>query len=136
MKRSSAVSVRAARAVVRPCATTFAVAGSDELGVGGQPSGDGVPEALGLLDPYDAHRRDGTEPRALDELLDRGPVPQSVGSRGDVDDEDDVGRAGLGGDGGQCLRQKRARPADTTTARAPTRLAPCAEPARVILRDA
>ena len=34
-----------------------------------------------------------------------------------------------------CARNGLA-PADTTTARAPTRLAPCVEPARVILRDA
>ena len=34
-----------------------------------------------------------------------------------------------------CARNGLA-PADTTTARAPTRLAPCVEPVRVILRDA
>ena len=37
----------------------------------------------------------GIQPRPLHELLDRGPVSQPVGSRGDIDDEDDVRRTGL-----------------------------------------
>ena len=104
------VGIRAFRAVDGSRAAAPAVAGGDQFGVGGQSPGDRVPEAPGFLDPYDAYRRDGAESRALDELLDRGPIPQPVCSRGDVDDEDDVGRAGLGGDCGQCLRQERARP--------------------------